>query len=194
MVDPPKRAQLLRYLIKEGAWPRVLVFASTKYGTELVAHKLQRAGIDAAAFHGALSQGARREVMDAFKDSRLQVLVATDVAARGIDIKDLPVVVNFDLPRSPADYIHRIGRTGRAGASGLAVSFVSANTEAHFRLVEKRQGQRVPREQIAGFEPEEAPIAEDAEPRGPVGLDPNGGVKGHRKSKKDKLREAAARS
>jgi superfamily II DNA/RNA helicase len=94
------------------------------------------------------------------------------------------VVVNYDLPRSPLDYTHRIGRTGRAGATGLAVSFISAATEAHFRLIEKRQGQRVPRERIAGFEPREtAPPASPAE----------GGIKGRRKSKKDKLREAAAR-
>jgi superfamily II DNA/RNA helicase len=94
------------------------------------------------------------------------------------------VVVNYDLPRSAVDYTHRIGRTARAGAAGLAVSFVSASTEAHFRLIEKRQGQRVPRERVAGFEPREA-----ASPVSP----PEGGVKGRRKSKKDKLREAAAR-
>jgi ATP-dependent RNA helicase RhlE len=192
-VDAPRRAQLLRHLIKDQDWSRVMVFAATKYGTELVAHKLHRAGIHAAAFHGDLSQGARRQVLDAFKASELQVLVATDVAARGIDIAQLPVVVNFDLPRSPADYIHRIGRTGRAGASGLAVSFISPDTEAHFRLIEKRQGQRVPREQIVGFEPTELDeAAREAALNGPVGLDPNGGVKGARKSKKDKLREAAA--
>jgi ATP-dependent RNA helicase RhlE len=113
----------------------------------------------------------------------LQVLVATDVAARGIDIEQLPVVVNYDLPRSAADHQHRIGRTARAGASGLAVSFISAETEAHFRLIEKRQGLRVARERIAGFEPKEVATPAAA----------TGGVKGKRKSKKDKLREAAAR-
>jgi ATP-dependent RNA helicase RhlE len=201
VVDPDRRAQLLRQLITQEAWSRVLVFAATKYGTELVAHKLHRAGIQAAAFHGDLSQGGRRAVLDAFKASELQVVVATDVAARGIDIADMPVVVNFDLPRAPAEYTHRIGRTGRAGASGLAVSFVSADTEAHFRLIEKRQGQRVPREVIEGFEPTAsatlAPEGDgfEAEPdhapdQAPIGLDPNGGVKGKRKSKKDKLREA----
>src|SRR5690606_17110309 len=124
-----------------------------KYGTELVAHKLHRAGIHAAAFHGDLSQGARRAVLDAFKASELQVVVATDVAARGIDIAQLPVVVNFDLPRAPAEYVHRIGRTGRVGEQGLAVSFVTPDMAAHFRLIEKRQGQAVPRERIEGFEP-----------------------------------------
>ncbi|HYR25952.1 MAG TPA: DEAD/DEAH box helicase, partial [Aquabacterium sp.] len=195
-VDPPRRAQLLKHLIQSSDWgadARVLVFAATKYATELVAHKLHRAGIHAAAFHGDLSQGARRAVLTAFRNGELQVVVATDVAARGIDIANLPVVVNFDLPRSPEDYIHRIGRTGRAGASGLALSFITPEAEAHFRLIEKRQGQRVPRERIAGFEPT-PPTTTEGGPAlaGPTGLDPNGGIKGRRKSKKDKLREAAA--
>ena len=193
VVDPERRAQLLRHLIQQEGWSRVLVFAATKYATELVAHKLHRAGIHAAAFNGDLSQGARKAALAAFKSSDLQVLVATDVAARGIDIAQMPVVVNFDLPRAPADYIHRIGRTGRAGASGLAVTFLSDDTEAHFRLIEKRQAQRVMREEIPGFEPTVG--ARDPEdddlPEAPKGLDPNGGVKGKRKSKKDKLREAA---
>ena len=194
-VDAPKRAQLLRHLIQSSDWgtnSRVLVFAATKYATELVAHKLHRAGIHAAAFHGDLSQGARRAALAAFKANEVQVLVATDVAARGIDIVGLPVVVNFDLPRSPDDYIHRIGRTGRAGASGLAISFITPEAEAHFRLIEKRQEQRVPRERIADFEPDAPALGDDELPEGPKGLDPNGGVKGARKSKKDKLREAAS--
>jgi superfamily II DNA/RNA helicase len=150
-----------------------------------VADKLRRAGLAAAAFHGDLSQGARQRVLAELNSGALRVLLATDMAARGLHIPGLPVVVNYDLPRSPTDYTHRIGRTGRAGATGLAVSFVSAATEAHFRLIEKRQGQRVPRERIAGFEPRET-----APPASP----PEGGIKGRRKSKKDKLREAAARS
>ena len=110
------------------------------------------------------------------------MLVATDLGARGIDIARLPVVVNYDLPRAADDYTHRIGRTARAGASGLAVSFISAATESHFRLIEKRQGRRVERERIAGFEPTETASPEAA----------TGGVKGRRPSKKDKLRAAAA--
>jgi superfamily II DNA/RNA helicase len=113
----------------------------------------------------------------------LQVLVATDVAARGIDIRQLPAVVNYDLPRSPTDYLHRIGRTGRAGATGEAVSFVVADADAHFALIERRHRLQIPREQIPGFERTEL-----AKPT----LHPHGGVKGRRKSKKDKLREAAA--
>ncbi len=184
-VDVPQRTQLLRHLIQENAWTRVLVFVATKYATEHVADKLRRAGILASAFHGELSQGARTEALTNFKTEKVQVLVATDVAARGIDIAQLPVVVNYDLPRSAVDYVHRIGRTGRAGLSGLAVSFISASTDAHFRLIEKRNRLSLPREQIPGFEPVEieAPIPSST-----------GGIKGKRKSKKDKLREAAARA
>ena len=152
-VDAERRAQLLRHLIETEGWSSVLVFVATKYATEHVARKLRRAGIEAAALHGELSQGARTHALAQFKAQQLQVLVATDVAARGIDIAQLAVVVNFDLPRSAADYIHRIGRTGRAGASGVAVSFVSQDTEAHFRLIEKRHRLRLVRETIAGFEP-----------------------------------------
>ena len=189
VVDAPQRTPLLRHLIAQEGWRQVLVFVATRYACDLVAHKLQKAGIQAAAFHADASQGARREALRAFKAGELQVLVATDLAARGIDIAQLPAVVNHDLPRSPDDHIHRIGRTARAGHSGVAVSFVSADTEAHFRLIEKRQGLRVPREQVAGFEPSEvAPVAEPS----PTDPDGTGGVKGRRKSKKDKLREAAA--
>lgn len=186
-VDAARRTQLLKHLLETHGteeWPRVLVFVATKYAAELVAYKLSGAGVAAAPFHGDFSQGARTQTLNDFKTSQLRVVVSTDVAARGIDIAQLPVVVNYDLPRSPADYTHRIGRTGRAGASGVAISFVSAATEAHFRLIEKRQGQRVPREQIAGFEPTDV-----ASPDLGHGV---GGVKGKRKSKKDKLREAAA--
>ena len=181
-VDAPQRTQLLRNLIVLHEWTRVLVFVATKYATEHVAEKLRRHGIEAAALHGELSQGARTQALADFKASRVQVLIATDVASRGLDIEELPVVVNYDLPRSPADYVHRIGRTGRAGESGVAVSFISAETDAHFRVIEKRNRLRLPREQIAGFEPLEVPVST---------LPQTGGIKGKRKSKKDKLREAA---
>ena len=183
-VDPARRPALLRHLIQRGQWTRVLVFVATQYASEHVAGKLCGLGIGAAALHGDLSQGARTRVLADFKAAKLQVLVATDLAARGIHIDELPVVVNYDLPRSAVDHLHRIGRTGRAGAGGLAVSFISDGTEAHFRLIEKRQGRRVPREIIAGFEPAET---------SPAPAPSTGGVKGLRKSKKDKLREAAAR-
>jgi len=194
-VDAARRTMLLRHLIASERWTRVLVFVATRYATEHVADKLSRAGIAAAALHGELSQGARMQALDDFKAERLQVLVATDVAARGLHIAQLPVVVNYDLPRAAADYVHRIGRTARAGASGLAVSFISAATEPHFRLIEKRQGRRVARECIAGFEPTETEAPAAGPPAGqPRPADANGGIKGKRKSKKDKLREAVTQA
>jgi ATP-dependent RNA helicase RhlE len=189
LVDTARRTQLLRHLIQEHDWTRVLVFVATKYATEHVAEKLRRAGIKAAAFHGELSQGARTKALADFKASKLQVVVATDVAARGIDITQLPAVVNYDLPRSAADYTHRIGRTGRAGESGVAVSFVIANSEAHFRLIEKRHRLDLARETIVGFEP-----VETAAPAEAPAAASTGGIKGKRKSKKDKLREQQGRS
>ncbi|WP_417069268.1 DEAD/DEAH box helicase [Niveibacterium terrae] len=182
-VDAGRRTALLHHLVEEQAWSRVLVFVATRSACEHVAEKLGKRGILAAPFSSEMTQGARTEALAHFKAGRLQVLVATDLAARGIDIDQLPVVVNYDLPRSVADYVHRIGRTGRAGASGLAVSFIPAASEAHFRLIEKKTNRRVGREQIAGFERQET-----AEP-----ASADGGIKGRRKSKKDKLREAAAR-
>jgi len=184
-VDSARRTQLLRHLIEAGNWTRVLVFVATQYASDHVASKLRGLGIPARAFNGDKSQGARMQTLDDFKHDRLRVVVATDVAARGIDIAQLPVVVNYDLPRSAVDHLHRIGRTGRAGASGLAISFIGADiagAEAHFRLIEKRQGARVPRERIAGFEP-----VQDALPAAATG-----GIKGARRSKKDKLRERQA--
>jgi len=182
-VDAGRRTQLLRHLIGQNGWRRVLVFVATKHAAEMVADKLRKARINAEPFHGELSQGKRTQVLADFKASRLKVVIATDVASRGIDIAQLPVVLNYDLPRSVQDYIHRIGRTGRAGESGLALSFVSANTEAHWRLIEKHQNLQLPREQIAGFEPLDVP---------PPDTPSTGGIKGKRPSKKDKLRAAAA--
>ena len=190
-VDPTQRTQLLRHLVKTHGWERVLVFVATKYAAGLVAEKLYRGGVFAAPFHGELSQGARQQVLQEFKDERWDVVVTTDLAARGIDIAQLPVVINYDLPRSAVDYVHRIGRTGRAGEAGLAISFVSADTEAHFQLIEKRQGLSLPREQIEGFEPTEAATVVAPDAQAPAGT---GGVKGKRPSKKDKLRAAAAKA
>ena len=188
MVDAKQRTQLLRHLITSQKWPRVLVFVATKYAADLVATKLRRADINAEPFHGELSQGKRSQVLSDFKASRLKVVIATDVAARGIDISNLPVVINYDLPRSSDDYTHRIGRTGRAGESGIAISFICADSanEAHFRLIEQRHQQKIPREQIAGFEPSELATR----PAPDTVTDSNGGIKGKRPSKKDKLRAA----
>ena len=188
-VDTALRTPLLRHLIKKEGWTRVLVFVATQYASEHVADKLRQAGLPAAALHGQLNAGRRRQALLDLAEGRLVVLVATDLAARGLDVDGLAVVVNHDLPRSAVDYTHRIGRTGRAGAPGLAISFVCADapgSEAHFRLIEKRQARRVPRERVAGFEPAASATPAQAP-------DPQGGIKGRRKSKKDKLREAAGR-
>ena len=184
-VDAPRRTQLLRHLIQTEKWSRVLVFVATKHAAEIVADKLRKVHIEAEPFHGELSQGKRKQVLMDFKAKSVQVVVATDVAARGLDIARLPVVVNYDLPRSADDYTHRIGRTARAGEAGIAISFVSASTQAHWRLIERRQGISVAREQVAGFEPVEVAPVNAADPTG------TGGVKGKRPSKKDKLRAAA---
>lgn len=183
-VDAARRTALLAHLIRTEGWSRVLVFVATRNACENLADKLHGRGIRTAAFHGDLSQGARTQLLEDFKAGAGQVVVCTDLAARGLHIDDLAAVVNYDLPRSAVDHVHRIGRTGRAGADGVAVSFITADAEAHFRLIEKRQSQRVPREDVAGFEPTDVPTEAAA----------TGGVKGRRKSKKDKLREAAASS
>ena len=183
-VDAPKRTQLLRHLVQTEKWQRVLVFVATKHAAEMVADKLRKADINAEPFHGELSQGKRSQVLMDFKAKAVQVVVATDVAARGLDISALPVVVNYDLPRSATDYTHRIGRTGRAGVSGIAVSFVSAATAEHFKLIEKRHAIKLALEQVLGFEPVEVAPVNAADPQG------TGGVKGKRPSKKDKLRAA----
>ncbi len=185
-VDEKSRTALLRHLIKTHAWKRVLVFVATRYACEHVANKLYKAGVFATAFHGEMSQGARQDVLAEFKEERWEVLVTTDLAARGIDIALLPVVVNYDLPRSATDYTHRIGRTGRAGASGEAVSFVTAATLAHWQLIQKRAKVQLPVEVLEGFEPTEVPP-----PVTPLN-DGTGGIKGKRPSKKDKLRAVAA--
>ena len=183
-VDTEHRTSLLRSLLKTEGWSQVLVFVASQHGADHVALKLNRSGVDALPLHGDLSQGARTQALAGFKAGRVRVLVATDVASRGLDIALLPAVVNYDLPRSPADYLHRIGRTGRAGEAGVAVSFVTPETEQHFRLIERRHGLSLLREKVAGLEATAVVVP----PR-----DPHGGIKGKRKSKKDKLREAAAR-
>ncbi len=189
-VDVARRTQLLLHLIKQNHWSRVLVFVATKHAAEMVADKLRKGRINAEPFHGNLSQGKRTQVLADFKASRLKVVIATDVAARGLDIAQLPVVVNYDLPRSALDYTHRIGRTGRAGERGIALSFVSADSDAHLRLIEKNHSLSLAREQVDGFEPTSVAAPAAGLPESPA----NGGIKGRRPSKKDKLRAAAAQT
>jgi len=182
-VDESKRTALLRHLMLENSWKRVLVFVATRYACEHVANKLYKAGIYATAFHGEMSQGARQDVLAEFKAGRWDVVVTTDLASRGIDIAQLPVVVNYDLPRSATDYTHRIGRTGRAGAHGEAVTFVTAEAQAHWQLIRKREKLDLALDVVPGFEPADKP---------PQAAPGNGGIKGKRPSKKDKLRAAQA--
>lgn len=206
------RTQALLHLLdqNEDTMDRVLVFVATRYATEHVSRKLRRYLIPAAELHGKLDQDARERRLKAFRSGRTRVLVSTDLAARGIDVEGLPVVVNYDLPRSVADFTHRTGRTGRAGRDGLALSFVTARSESHFDLIEKRElqagqhKQQIVREVLPGFEPDEASWEVEAAAatmsvpgamHSRRGLEHDrmfGGVKGRRKSKKDKLREAAA--
>ncbi len=148
------KPDLLVKLITDGNWEQVLVFTRTKHGANKLTKKLISSSIPALAIHGNKSQGARTKALDGFKKGTIRVLVATDIAARGLDIPLLPHVVNFELPNISEDYVHRIGRTGRAGASGEAVSLVSADETSFLRDIEKLVGERIPMEIIEGFEPD----------------------------------------
>jgi len=138
-----RKGPLLRYLVKNENMKQVLVFVSSIKRADNVAHKLQINGIRAEAFHGKLSQGGRSDAMFKFKSGEARVLVATDLASRGLDIEFLPFVINYELPRSPLDYIHRIGRTGRAGTPGTAISLISPEEIHHFKVIQKKMGTRV---------------------------------------------------
>ncbi|SFE00439.1 ATP-dependent RNA helicase RhlE [Chitinophaga sp. CF118] len=138
-----KKGPFLRYLIKSENMEQVLVFASAIRSADNIVGKLTKNGIQAAAFHGDLSQSARVENLRKFKNGNLRVLVATDLAARGIDIQGLPFVINFELPRSPKDYVHRIGRTGRAEAQGKAISLLCEDDQHHFKIIQKKMGKKV---------------------------------------------------
>ncbi|CAB3765717.1 RNA helicase [Burkholderia sp. MSh2] len=153
-VDRDRKRELLTHLIREHNWFQVLVFTRTKHGANRLAEQLTKDGISAMAIHGNKSQSARTRALAEFKNSTLQVLVATDIAARGIDIDQLPHVVNFDLPNVPEDYVHRIGRTGRAGATGEAVSLVCVDEKQLLRDIERLIKREIPQEVIAGFEPD----------------------------------------
>lgn len=182
-VNYANRGPLLRHLLESEKWEQVLVFMANKRATDNIAAKFKKYGFLAESFHGDLVQEDRTYTLDAFKAKKIRILFATDIAARGLDIDNITCVINFDLPRSPADYIHRIGRTGRAGKAGVAVSFIDHEDIDHFALIEKRSQIKLSREQIEGFKLSgNAPI----KIKGP---DP---VKGKGKSKKDKLREQAA--
>ncbi|WP_339806029.1 DEAD/DEAH box helicase [uncultured Marinobacter sp.] len=152
-VDQSQKTALLSKLVRDNKWEQVLVFTRTKHGANRLTQKLEKDGITAAAIHGNKSQGARTRALAEFKQGDIRVLVATDIAARGLDIKQLPQVVNFELPNVPEDYIHRIGRTGRAGESGHALSLVSADEGKLLAGIERLIKQQLPRKSVEGFEP-----------------------------------------
>ncbi len=151
-VDKGRKRELLSYLIGSQNWRQVLVFTRTKHGANRLCQQLEKDGLSAAAIHGNKSQGARTRALAGFKKGDVRVLVATDIAARGLDIDQLPHVVNYELPNVPEDYVHRIGRTGRAGAQGMAISLVSGDEQKQLRDIERLLKQRIPREVLAGYE------------------------------------------
>jgi ATP-dependent RNA helicase RhlE len=153
LVDRGRKSELLAHLIKDQQWFQVLVFTRTKHGANRLAEYLTKHGVTALPIHGNKSQNARTRALAEFKSGELQALVATDIAARGLDIEQLPHVVNFDLPHVPEDYVHRIGRTGRAGATGEAISLVCADDKPLLADIEKVIRRQVPSEIVAGFEP-----------------------------------------
>ena len=152
LVDRHRKRELLSHVIGKNNWPQVLVFVRTKHGADRLAKQLAKDGLKCAAIHGDKSQGARRRAIADFKSAKLQVLIATEVAARGLDIQGLDYVVNFNLPYLPEDYVHRIGRTGRAGATGNAISFVSREEEQTLERIQKLIGSTVKRIVTPGFE------------------------------------------
>ena len=153
-VDKTRKTELIIKLIKDGNWNQVLVFTRTKHGANNLTKRMLKANIEAAAIHGNKSQGARTKALAGFKDGTVEVLVATDIAARGLDIPLLPHVINFELPNIPEDYVHRIGRTGRAGAKGEAISLVCIDEKIYLRDIERVVGMRIPSELKEGFEPD----------------------------------------
>ncbi|MCK5768922.1 DEAD/DEAH box helicase [Algiphilus sp.] len=159
-----KRALLAWLIGQHPEWDRVLVFARTKHGADKVARQLSADGIPAAPLHGGKSQGARTRVLDAFRGGTTRVLVATDVAGRGIDVPLLPSVINFDLPNVPEDYVHRIGRTARAGATGVAIALVTPEDVEHLQRVERHLGRKLPAYDVAGFAPPASAPAEQPAP------------------------------
>lgn len=192
-VDKGRKTDLLTHLIVEEQWYQALVFTRTKHGANRLAQKLEKSGIGAVAIHGNKSQNARTRALADFKSGKTQILVATDIAARGLDINDLPHVVNFDLPNVPEDYVHRIGRTGRAGKEGQALSLVCAEESRMLRDIEKLIRKSVERRTVSGFEPlEELNVAHPGPKMGggrPGGRPGGSGGGGHRRGGNNSRRQ-----
>ncbi|WP_420106668.1 DEAD/DEAH box helicase [Herbaspirillum huttiense] len=181
-VDRDKKHPMLAHLIKTHQWKQVLVFTRTKHGANKLVEQLARDGITAMAIHGNKSQSARTKALAEFKDGKLTALIATDIAARGIDIDQLPHVVNYDLPNVPEDYVHRIGRTGRAGATGEAVSLVCVDERDLLHDIERFIKREIPVEVIAGFEPDPTAKPQPIQLRSGQGRHQNGGGRGGQRS------------
>lgn len=164
-VDREKKTDLIIKLITEGNWSQILVFTRTKHGANRLSEKMEKKGITSAAIHGNKTQGARTKALAGFKDGKIKVLVATDIAARGLDIPLLPHVVNFELPNIAEDYVHRIGRTGRAGANGEALSLVCVDENEYLRGIERLIGMKLDSSMIEGFEVDPTIKAEDPNPQ-----------------------------
>ncbi len=180
-VNKGQKTALVAHLIKQNQWRQALIFVNAKNHCENLADKLYKRGVIAEVFHGDKGQGARTRILEDFKAGEIDVLIATDIAARGLDIEKLPVVINFDLPRSPADYMHRIGRSGRAGEVGLALSLIDHEDYHHFKVIEKKNKFRLEREQVAGFEVDEEAVKALLDAAKPVAPPPGTGKKKRKK-------------
>ena len=187
-VDKNKKSSLIIQLIKEGKWKQVLVFTRTKHGANNLCKKMIKADISAAAIHGNKSQGARTRALAGFKDGSVEILVATDIAARGLDIPLLPHVINFELPNIPEDYVHRIGRTGRAGAKGEAISLVCVDEKQYLKDIEKLVNLRIPSKIKQGFEPDPNAVPEPPKQKNRNNFNRNKG-KSNRNKKRNNYRK-----
>ncbi len=167
-VDKKRKRELLSYLIGSKNWQQVLVFTKTRQGSDALAEELKLDGIKAVSINGDKSQGARQKALDDFKAGKVRALIATDVAARGLDIAQLEQVVNYDMPFKAEDYVHRIGRTGRAGLAGLAVSLLSHDEQPQLEAIERLLNTRLPQEWLKGFEPSPV-VHEENSPRRSAG-------------------------
>ena len=187
-VDKSKKSSLIIQLIKEGNWKQVLVFTRTKHGANNLCKKMIKADISAAAIHGNKSQGARTRALAGFKDGTVEILVATDIAARGLDIPLLPHVINFERPNIPEDYVHRIGRTGRAGAKGEAISLVCVDEKQYLKDIEKLVNLRIPSKIKQGFEPDPNAVPEPTKQKNRDNLNRNKG-RSNRNKKRNNYRK-----
>jgi superfamily II DNA/RNA helicase len=187
-VNHNKKNALLASLLNENDWSQVLIFCSAKRTCDHLVRKLERHSIKAVATHGNKKQSERSQALSDFKSGTTRILIATDVAARGIDIGDLPCIINYDLPRSPNDYIHRIGRTGRAGQEGLAISLIAHHEYPHFKVIERHNDLDLEWEQVTGFE------ADKVAPPPPTSTSPKKLKKAKNKKKPSKKKRLAAKS